>query len=83
MKDKTGLCIQTGNMARVYADLLKLQALFSRRTIDSGILILATVKCGRQFGGNVASYERVLRELDIFDKVVTMPLVVIGFNNEI
>ena len=83
VKGKTGLCIQTGNMARMYADLIKLQALYSRRTIDSGILVLPTAACGRSFGGNVASFERVVRELDIFDRVITMPLLIIGFDNDL
>ena len=83
LKEKTGLCIQTGNMARMYADLLKLQALYSRGTITGGVLILATASCGKSFGGNVASYERVIRELAIFGKVITMPLLIIGFDNEI
>lgn len=83
VKEKTGLCIQTGNMARMYADLLKLQALCSRGTINAGILILPSAACGRTFGGNVASYERVIRELAIFDKVITMPLLIIGFDNEV
>lgn len=82
IKDKTGLCIQTGNMARMYADLLKLQALYTKGIIKSGILILANAACGRSFGVNVASYERVIKELDIFDQVITMPLVIIGFDNE-
>lgn len=81
IKEKTGLCIQTGNMARMYADLLKLQALFSRGIITGGVMILATASCGRSFGGNVASYERAIRELTIFDKVITMPLLIIGFDN--
>ena len=82
IKEKTGLCIQTGNMARMYADLLKLQTLYSRGTITSGVLILATASCGRSFGGNVASYERVIRELAIFEKLITIPLLIIGFYNE-
>ena len=82
MKDETGLCIQTGNMARMYADILKLQALYSRNIISGGILVVATSACGRSFGGNVASYERIIRELDIFDQVITMPLMIIGFGNE-
>ena len=82
VKDNTGLCVQTGNMARMYADLLKLQALYSRGTIEGGILVLPTASCGRSFGGNVASYERVIRELGIFAKVITLPLVIIGFDNE-
>lgn len=83
IKEKIGLCIQTGNMARMYADLLKLQSLYSKKTITSGVLILATASCGKSFGGNVASYERVIRELSIFEKVITMPLLIIGFANEI
>ncbi len=82
VKDDTGLCVQTGNMARMYADLLKLQALYSRDTIKGGILILAVAACGRTFGGNVASYERVIRELSIFNKVITMPLMIVGFDND-
>lgn len=82
IKDRTGLCIQTGNMARMYADLLKLQALYSRGIINGGVLMLATASCGKAFGGNVASYERAIRELSIFDKVITMPLLIIGFDNE-
>ncbi len=81
IKESIGLCIQTGNMARMYADLLKLQALYSRGTINGGILILPVASCGKTFGGNVASYERVIRELHIFDKVITMPLIIIGFDN--
>ena len=82
IKEHTGLCIQTGNMARMYADLLKLQSLYSRETIANGVLIIPTASCGKSFGGNVASYERVIRELTIFDKVITMPLLIIGFDNE-
>ena len=81
VKEKTGLCIQTGNMARTYADMLKLQVLYSRGIINCGIMILAVANCGRAYGGNVASYERVIKELAIFDKVITIPLMVIGFDN--
>lgn len=82
IKGGIGLCIQTGNMARMYADLLKLQALYSRTMINGGILIIPTALCGRSFGGNVASYERVIKELSIFDKVITLPLLIVGFANE-
>lgn len=83
IKEKIGLCIQTGNMARTYADLLKLQALFSKGIITGGILIVATSNCGRSFGGNIASYERIIKELSIFYQVITIPLVIIGFDNDL
>ncbi len=81
VKEATGLCVQTGNMARMYADLLKLQTLYSRKTINGGILILATSACGKNFGGNIASYERAIRELAIFNNVISMPLLLIGFDS--
>ena len=80
VKGKTGLCIQTGNMSRMYADLLKLQATYAQKTIDSGILILPVDACAKLVGDNVASYDRMVRELPIFDRVITMPLVIIGFD---
>lgn len=79
MRGDIGLCMQTGNVSRIYADLLKLQALYMRETIKAGIVILPTVKAARSFSGNVASLERLERELPIFSQVITMPVVVIGF----
>ena len=82
IKDKIGLCIQTGNISRIYADLLKIQSLYLREIITGGILVLATEACAKSFGGNVAYYERVVRELSIFNQVITIPLLIIGFDNE-
>lgn len=74
-----GLCFQTGNVGRVYADLLKLQTLFVKGNIAAGILLLPKRCMTKVFGSNCASYERLLKELPIFSQVITMPLVVIGF----
>jgi hypothetical protein len=80
-KDDVGLCMQTGNVSRVYADLMKLQALFVNDRIKAGIIVVATSDCARQYTCNAATYERLVRELEIFSQVITMPLVVIGFYN--
>ena len=76
---KIGLRFQTGNVERVYANLLKLQTLFVRGNIVAGILIVPQKGMVKVFGSNCASYERLIKELPIFDQVITMPLVVIGF----
>ena len=77
-----GLCTQTGNMARMYADLLKLQSLYLDDTIKAAIFVLPTKNCANAFGGNVANYHRFLNELtNIFYKVITIPMIVIGFEN--
>lgn len=80
--DKIGLCVQTGNVARVYADILKLQTLYTDEKINAGILVLPTKECADAFGKNVANYERLLRELlYVFSKVITVPLLIVGFSD--
>lgn len=76
-----GLCFQTGNVGRVYADLLKLQTLFVKGNIVAGVLIVPKKNMVTVFGSNSANYERVVKELPIFEQVITMPLVVVGFED--
>lgn len=77
-QNNIGLCFQTGNVGRVYADLLKLQTLYKRGNIIAGIMILPRKGMSRIFGSNCASYDRLLKELPIFSNVIDIPLVVIG-----
>jgi len=39
VRSSVGLCFQTGNMARIYADLLKLQLLFHRGKIAAALFL--------------------------------------------
>lgn len=75
-----GLCFQTGNVGRIYADLLKLQALYTKGNITAGIILIPQIKTAKKLGSNMANYERLIRELPIFSQVVTMPIVVVGFD---
>lgn len=78
-----GLCAQTGNMARMYADLMKLQALYMDEKIKAAIFVIPTKACANSFGGNIANCERFLNELtNIFSKVITVPMLIIGFDNK-
>ena len=83
MKGKIALCLQTGNMARFYADLLKLQAQFLDGKITSAIYILPTKRAAKKMGENMANFERMVSELkNLFSKVITVPLLVYGFEQE-
>lgn len=75
-----GLCFQTGNVGRIYADLLKLQALYTKGNITAGIILIPQIRTAKELGSNMANYERLVRELPIFSQVITMPIVVIGFD---
>lgn len=75
-----GMRFQTGNVGRIYADLLKLQTLYTRGNITAGIILIPQIKTAKELGSNMANYERLIRELPIFSQVITMPIVVIGFD---
>ncbi len=75
-----GMCFQTGNVGRIYADLLKLQTLYTKGNITAGIILVPQIKTAKKLGSNMANYERLIRELPIFSQVITMPIVVIGFD---
>lgn len=79
-KNGVGLCIQTGgNMSRMYADLLKLQKLYMENSIKSGAFILPAAPAARALGQNVANADRLIAELQIFRKVIHMPIAVFAF----
>jgi hypothetical protein len=80
-KGDIGMCVQIGNVARVYADLLKLQTLFVNERITAGILIVPTRSAASRLGQNHASLERLTRELDIFSQTITAPIASIGFED--
>lgn len=77
-KNSVGLCLQTGNMARLYADLLKLQQMFLNKAIKAGVMIVPTRATAKRLGDNIAHANRLQCELDIFRSVIHMPLIVIA-----
>ena len=67
MKAGTGLCLQTGgNMSRIYADILKLQALYLDMVISSAVFVLPSALVARALGDNVARVIASSCELAIF-----------------
>ena len=71
--------IQTGNASRAPYDLLKLQYLYAERQIAVGIFALPTRAAARVLGDNIASFDRVAGELDLFDRIITVPILLIAF----
>jgi hypothetical protein len=74
--------MQSGNMSRMYADLLKLQTLYHRQTIKAAIVIVAARSAARQLSYNLANFERLASELVIFENTITVPLLIFGFHGE-
>lgn len=78
MKDGVGLCLQTGNMARMYADLIKLQTLYLNNAIKAAAIVVPSNPMAKLLGSNVADAKRLERELSIFKKAYNVPTVVFG-----
>jgi len=76
MRDEVGLCLQTGNMARMYADLIKLQTLYLDNAIKSAVIIVPSEPVALSLGSNIAQAKRLERELDIFEKAYHVPTLV-------
>lgn len=76
MKTDVGLCLQTGNMARMYADLIKLQTLYLNNAIKSAVIVVPSEPVAKILGSNIAQAKRLIRELDIFKKAYHVPTLI-------
>ena len=71
--------IQTGNISRAMYDLWKLQFLYSQRKIAVAALAVPTREAAATIGSNIAQVDRVWRELQLFDRILTVPLLLVSF----
>ncbi len=78
MHEGIGLCLQTGNMARMYADLIKLQTLYLDNAIEAAIFVLPSQPLALAIGDNIAQAARLERELEIFRKAYYVPTLVLA-----
>lgn len=78
-KDDLAFHLQTGNISRAAYDLLKLQHLWSVRRIQAAALALPTKEAATRIGSNIANFERVMNELSLFEKTITVPIFLVAF----
>lgn len=81
-KGDVALCVQTGNMGRFYADLLKLEYLFNEAMIKGAVYVLPVKEVAKRWGQNIANFERFTNEVRIFSKIIHTPLLIIGIPNK-
>ncbi len=75
-KADVGLCLQLGNYARIYADLLKLQTLYLNRSIRSAIVVVPSRPIANILGDNLANAKRLEGELEILRLAYSVPTLV-------
>lgn len=72
------LCLQTGNMSRFYADLLKLQYVFAKGNATAAFYLIFSKEAAKIVGSNLAHFDRMIRELALFKETITIPILVVG-----
>ena len=80
MKGDLAFQLQTGNASRAPYDLLKLQYLYEEKRIEAAALAVPVRAAANSIGQNIASFERIEKELGIFDRIITVPILLIGFS---
>lgn len=79
MRGDLAFQLQTGNMSRAPYDLLKLQYIFHSEKINAAALALPTKETAKTIGDNVANAERVVSEMRLFARVITVSILVVAF----
>lgn len=74
--------VQFGNVARYAYDVYKMAIAMALDHSDVGIMVVCTQKFAGITGGNIAYFERAVRELERSRLTLIVPLVVIGIEPE-
>ena len=77
-KSRIEVEVQFGNIARYTYDIYKMAISLARSQADVGIMVVGTKKFAGIIGGNIAYFERAVRELTHSRLTLIVPLVVIG-----
>lgn len=77
-KDRIEVEVQFGNVARYAYDVYKMAISMALGHAHVGIQVVCTKRFAAITGGNIAYYERVVRELERSRLTLIVPLVVIG-----
>lgn len=81
LKSNVGVCIQIGNVARMYADLLKLYYLYDEGIIDVGVMCVPHQIESSTLGANYARYDRLINEIALFSKIIRVPILICCLSN--
>ena len=81
LKNRIGICVQFGNVARTYADVLKLTYLGNKNIIDAGIIIVPGNDESKLLGANYANFDRLSREMIIFSEILSYPILILAIIN--
>ena len=73
--------VEMGNIASSYRNYFKFQLSYSYKLTDIAILILPCDSLSKRIDSGVASYEKTVREIPSADLSITVPILVIGLDD--
>lgn len=82
LRERIAVCVQLGNVSRTYADLLKMQTLIASGRIGIAVEVVPAIGASKLMGSNHASFERLVRDLDLFKTTIVGPILVVGLEND-
>jgi hypothetical protein len=77
-KDRIEVEVQFGNVARYAYDVYKMAISLALQNADVGIVVVCTKRFAAITGGNIAYFERAVRELEHSRLTLIVPLIVVG-----
>ncbi len=81
-KDRIEVEVQFGNVARYAYDVYKMAISLALQNADVGIVVVCTKRFAAITGGNIAYFERAVRELERSRLTLIVPLIVVGIEPE-
>jgi hypothetical protein len=75
--EEVGVCVQLGNISRLYADLLKLEVLYKMGRIRMGVIVIPSDAYSASLGSNYASLSRASRDIKTLEPALSLPLLLI------
>jgi len=79
MREDLAFQLQMGNMSRAPYDLLKLQYLYQAERIEAAAFAVPTKEAAELIGSNIVNAERICNELELFNRIITVPILVLAF----
>ena len=72
--------IQTGNIARAFYDLMKMQSIYEQGRCKCAVLCLPSATAAKAMGSNIANMSRVRDELEyLFESQIHVPVYLFSF----
>ncbi|HWY15158.1 MAG TPA: hypothetical protein VNX86_08510 [Rhizomicrobium sp.] len=71
--------IQTGNVSRAMYDLIKMEYLYRKNKIEATALAVPTKSAAEIIGSNIANVDRLWSEIQLFDRIITVPILLLAF----